>query len=106
MDLQGYKSERVGRGDLSEPATRKAQGALSVCRPHAAPPDLLYPVVPLKRDDFFESSSRFSLLVEHDLFRKPVSTFRDHALVAPRRVGARQRLGRQVGMRAAEIRCR
>src|SRR5262245_4546616 len=35
---------------------------------------------------FFESSSRFSLLLEHDLFRKPVPTFRDHALaVAPRR---------------------
>jgi HPr kinase/phosphorylase len=28
---------------------------------------------------FFESSSRSTLLVEHDLFRKPVSTFRDHA---------------------------
>src|SRR5215510_10731515 len=26
------------------------------------------------------SSSRSSLLVEHDLFRKPVPTFRDHAL--------------------------
>src|SRR5215510_7268459 len=32
---------------------------------------------------FFESSSRSSLLVEHDLFRKPVPTFRDHALVRP-----------------------
>jgi len=30
---------------------------------------------------FFESSSRFGLLVEHDFFRKPVSTFRDHAPV-------------------------
>src|SRR5262249_10715505 len=29
---------------------------------------------------FFESASRSSLLVAHDLFRKPVSTFRDHAL--------------------------
>src|SRR5258708_9751721 len=29
---------------------------------------------------FFESSSRSTLLLEHDLFRKPVSTFRDHAL--------------------------
>src|SRR5439155_5714949 len=28
----------------------------------------------------FESSSRSSLLLEHDLFRKPVPTFRDHAL--------------------------
>jgi hypothetical protein len=38
---------------------------------------------PLERDDFiFESSSRSSLSVEHDLFRKPVSTFRDHALTA------------------------
>src|SRR5262249_57083656 len=27
-----------------------------------------------------ESSSGSSLLLEHDLFRKPVSTFRDHAL--------------------------
>src|SRR5262245_27885622 len=34
------------------------------------------------------SSSRSSLLVEHDLFRKPVSTFRDHAL-AVRSVSAR-----------------
>jgi hypothetical protein len=30
----------------------------------------------------FEPSSRFSLFVEHDLCRKPVSTFRDHALAA------------------------
>src|SRR5215510_16210782 len=29
---------------------------------------------------FFESSSRSKLCLEHDLFRKPVSTFRDHAL--------------------------
>src|SRR5262249_50436633 len=29
---------------------------------------------------FFESSSHSTLLLEHDLFRKPVSTFRDHAL--------------------------
>src|SRR5262249_8373989 len=29
---------------------------------------------------FFESSSRFSFLFEHDLFRKPLHTFRDHAL--------------------------
>jgi hypothetical protein len=36
---------------------------------------------------FFESSSRSSLLLEHDLFRKPVSTFRDHAL-AEQRTGA------------------
>jgi hypothetical protein len=27
-----------------------------------------------------ESQSRFSFLFEHDLFRKPVPTFRDHAL--------------------------
>src|SRR5262245_48450676 len=27
------------------------------------------------------TSSRFSLLVEHDLFRKPLHTFRDHALM-------------------------
>src|SRR5262249_40368185 len=49
---------------------------------------------PLERDDFvFESSSRSSLLVEHDLFRKPVPTpdqvrgrlFRDHALDRPGR---------------------
>src|SRR5262245_60483321 len=43
---------------------------------------------------FFESASRFSLLLEHDLFRKPVSTFRDHALVsaaAPRRPWPRPR---------------
>src|SRR6266576_3415676 len=37
----------------------------------------------LERDDFiFESSSPSSLLMEHDLFRKPVSTFRDYALTA------------------------
>src|SRR6266511_2604513 len=29
---------------------------------------------------FFESSSRFSFVFEHDLFRKPLHTFRDHAL--------------------------
>src|ERR1700726_3691438 len=41
---------------------------------------------------FFESSSRFRLLLEHDLFRKPVPTphqvrgrlFRDHALMTGR----------------------
>src|SRR6516162_338949 len=38
---------------------------------------------------FFEPSSRSILLVEHDLFRKPVSTFRDHALM--RIVGGRLR---------------
>src|SRR3954470_22822113 len=30
---------------------------------------------------FFESPSRSTLLLEHDLFRKPASTFRDHALM-------------------------
>jgi hypothetical protein len=36
---------------------------------------------PLKRNDFrLISQFRFSLLPRHDLFRKPVSTFRDHAL--------------------------
>jgi hypothetical protein len=35
----------------------------------------------LERDDLlFESLSRSTLLLEHDLFRKPASTFRDHAL--------------------------
>jgi hypothetical protein len=29
---------------------------------------------------FLESSSRSSFLFEHDLFRKPLHTFRDHAL--------------------------
>src|ERR1700739_4665677 len=33
---------------------------------------------------FLESSSRSTLLVEHDLFRKPVSNFRDHALAEHR----------------------
>src|SRR5258708_28768713 len=44
---------------------------------------------------FFESSSRSSLLLEHDLFRKPVSTFRDHALV-----NSLRHLRRQPGFRA------
>src|SRR5215475_10721254 len=39
---------------------------------------------------FFESSSRFSFLFEHDLFRKPLHTFRDHALVTA--AGARRAL--------------
>src|SRR5262249_58140461 len=30
-----------------------------------------------------KSASRSSLLVAHDLFRKPISTFRDHALASP-----------------------
>jgi hypothetical protein len=34
----------------------------------------------LERDDF-ESSSRSKFLLAHDLFRKPVPTFRDHALL-------------------------
>src|SRR5215510_1016365 len=37
---------------------------------------------------FFESSPRFSLLLEHDLFRKPVPTFRDHALARMESRGA------------------
>src|SRR5215475_3074239 len=37
---------------------------------------------------FFESSSRFSFLFEHDLFRKPLHTFRDHALARLRRPGS------------------
>jgi hypothetical protein len=32
--------------------------------------------------DWVQLPFRFSLLFEHDLFRKPVSTFRDHALSA------------------------
>src|SRR5262249_33609798 len=45
----------------------------------------------LERDDFiFESSSRSNLFVEHDLFRKPMSTFRDHAL-ADRATGRQPR---------------
>ena len=34
----------------------------------------------LKQDGFFESSFCFSFLFAHDLFRKPLHTFRDHAL--------------------------
>ncbi|TPL04608.1 hypothetical protein FJ567_03065 [Mesorhizobium sp. B2-4-16] len=32
---------------------------------------------------FVEPSSRSSSLLKHDLFRKPVPTFRDHALAGP-----------------------
>jgi len=39
---------------------------------------------------FFESSSRSNVFLEHDLFRKPVSTFRDHAL-ARRNAGSCRR---------------
>src|ERR1700704_1522931 len=43
----------------------------------------------LERDDFFfEPSSRSIFLFEHDLFRKPVPTFPDHALT-PRRAADR-----------------
>src|SRR3954471_7326864 len=49
----------------------------------------------------FESSSRSTSLFEHDLFRKPVATFRDHALGASRKRdqgdrhgGAREQLER------------
>jgi glucan exporter ATP-binding protein len=61
-------------------------------RPRAAiraPPAAPYPAVflsgvgetALEWDDFlFESSSHSNFLLEHDLFRKLVSTFRDHAL--------------------------
>jgi hypothetical protein len=35
------------------------------------------------RSLFFESPSRSTLWLEHDLFRKPASTFRDHALGIP-----------------------
>src|SRR5262245_55116127 len=36
----------------------------------------------------FKSSSRPGFLWEHDLFRKPVSTFRDHALPSARSGGS------------------
>jgi queuine tRNA-ribosyltransferase len=36
-----------------------------------------------ERDDFLRIVIPLYLLVEHDLFRKPVSTFRDHALGSP-----------------------
>src|SRR5258708_4120475 len=55
-------------------------------------PKRLTPIVPralgwLKRNGVrLNRPFRFSLLFEHDLFRKPVSTFRDHAL---KRNGAR-----------------
>src|SRR5215831_13485533 len=42
---------------------------------------------------FFESSSRSTLLSEQDLFRKPVPTFRDHALSLARFRFARARRG-------------
>src|ERR1043166_6136920 len=45
---------------------------------------------------FFESSSRFNFLLAHDLFRKPVSTFRDHAL-APAPQCLRKTDQREVG---------
>jgi hypothetical protein len=35
-----------------------------------------------RNDLIFESSFRFDLLFEHDLGRKPVSTFRDHAWIS------------------------
>src|SRR5262249_55933451 len=54
--------------------------------------EAITPVGPLERDDFiFESSSPSNLFVEQDLFRKPVSTFRDHAL-AFERTGHRVRV--------------
>jgi hypothetical protein len=38
----------------------------------------------IERDDFiFESSSRSNFFLDHDLLRKPVPTFRDHALATP-----------------------
>jgi hypothetical protein len=52
---------------------------------------------PLKRHDFrLISVFRFSLLLfEHDRFRKPVSTFRDHALApAPQRAVYHNERGR------------
>ncbi len=49
----------------------------------------------LKRNGFrLNRPFRFSLLFEHDLFRKPVSTFRDHALIAGLAEKARIRLNR------------
>src|SRR5713226_8525934 len=38
------------------------------------------PPRPLERDDFPSNRHPARLLLEHDLFRKPASTFRDHAL--------------------------
>src|SRR5215510_4192063 len=59
---------------------------------------------------FLESSSRSSFLFEHDLFRKPLHTFRDHALVDPSwsggcRPGRRQRhgMGRGLLLRIANV---
>src|SRR5262249_27332356 len=69
----------------------RPQGPLALARRDKAPrSDLARPPVPGRYDGgamgirarrlFFESPSRSNLLLEHDLFRKPVPTFRDHAL--------------------------
>ncbi len=71
--------------------------------PAAPPLPALSMLGTLERDDFiFELSSRSSFLLEHDLFRKPVSTFRDHALPKRRRNATcpRQRTGVSSGFPA------
>src|SRR5690242_5660010 len=45
-------------------------------------------------------SMRSELLLEHELFRKPVPTFRDHALCARQRGDAAARVGVEHGDRA------
>src|SRR5437588_4154772 len=73
-------------------ATAMRENAVIIVSRVAAPPARAH-FGPLERDDF--SSNRhpaLAYLVEHDLFRKPVSTFRDHALF-PDAVGTlRQRV--------------
>jgi hypothetical protein len=61
---------------------RRSLGTSRCRKPHpAADRSGACPPGTLERDDFSSNRHRaLTLLLEHDLFRKPVPTFRDHAL--------------------------
>src|SRR5215218_4321944 len=62
--------------------------ATSVAQIRATRTDVI-PLFPIRaRLLLVESSSRSTSLFEHDLFRKPVATFRDHALAERRQADA------------------
>ena len=84
------------------------------CRAPMRPGDLFGSCcITQSRRLFFESSSRFSLLIEHNLFGKPASAFPDHAPMPKshfnrhcrqERRESRMSMARRAGMREADVR--
>jgi hypothetical protein len=83
--INSYVSFEIGAGDPppGRAADRGQPGERAACvsgRLADRSGALSRPRAPKAGWLFFESPSRFRLLLEHDVLRKPVSTFRHHAL--------------------------